>query len=127
MAGDAYLRFFEDIEQVDLFARGLYWLAACDGVDPSEIAVIEEFLGEMECPELIESLGKDKAAFSIQAAARSFNSHVRRLFLKTAIVLIRADGVFSDEERACLAEVANAFGMGHQLHELESELDGVTV
>jgi tellurite resistance protein len=127
MAGDAYKRFFEDIGQVDLFARGLYWLAACDGVDDSEVEVIKEFLAEMECSELIESLGKDKAVFSVPAAVESFNSHLRQLFLKTSIVLIRADGVISDEERACMAEVANAFGMGHRLHAIESELDGISI
>lgn len=119
-----YLRHFDNIEQVDLFARGLYYLAGVDGIDDTEIKVIEEFLEEMDAMELMEALGQDKSTFSLPAAVQAFETtHMRAMFLKTAILLIRADGVISTEESNALNEIADAFGLRYQLPHYEEELD----
>ena len=121
MAGKSYERFFENIEQLDLFARGLYYLADVDGVDDSEVAVIREFLEEMGEPDLMSSL--DKVPFDPRMAALSFpTQHQRALFLKTGIVLIRADGTISDQEKKALGEIAQVFGMTDDLPALEQEV-----
>ena len=118
MADKAYHRFFENIEQLDLFARGLYYLAGVDGVADEEVAVIREFLGEMGEPDLMSSL--DKVPFDPRMAALSFpTQHQRALFLRTAIVLVRADGTITDAEREALASVAGVFGMADDLPALE--------
>jgi len=114
----AYHRFFENIEQLDLFARGLYYLADVDGVADEEVAVIREFLEEMGEPGLMSSL--DKVTFDPRMAALSFPTrHQRALFLKTAIVLVRADGTITDAERGALTEIAGVLGMTDELPALE--------
>ena len=114
----AYHRFFENIEQLDLFARGLYYLADVDGVADEEVAVIREFLDEMGEPDLMSSL--DKVTFDPRMAALSFpTQHQRALFLRTAIVLVRADGTITDAERGALANIADVFDMTEDLPALE--------
>jgi len=118
MADKAYHRFFENIEQLDLFARGLYYLADVDGVADEEVAVIREFLDEMGEPGLMASL--DKVPFDPRMAALSFpTQHQRSLFLKTAIVLVRADGTITDAEREALQGIAGVFGMSDDLPTIE--------
>ena len=109
MADKPYTQFFDNIEQVDIFARGLYYLSAIDGVDDTELDVIREFLTDMGEPELMETL--TKVPFDVRMLALALTTrHERELFLKSAIVLIRADGIITDEERGALREVCDAFG-----------------
>lgn len=124
MGDKPYHRFFDNIEQLDIFARGLYHLARVDGVADEERGVIREFLDDMGEPELMSSL--DKVAFDSRMLALSLDtSDLRRLFIKTGLLLIYADGVFSDEERAAIDEVAGALGMTDDLPALEVEMKGV--
>ena len=126
MADKAYHRFFENIEQLDLFARGLYYLAGVDGVADEEVAVIREFLGEMGEPDLMSSL--DKVPFDPRMAAFALPTHHQRaLFLKTAVVLVRADGTITDLERKALDEVAEAMGMTEELPGIEEQMAGVSI
>ena len=121
MADKAYHRFFENIEQLDIFARGLYHLAAVDGVADEEVEVIQEFLGEMGEPDLMDSL--QKVPFDPRMAALALPTHHQKsLFLKTAVVLVRADGTISDLEREALDEVAGAMGMTEELTGIEQEM-----
>ncbi len=121
MADKAYHRFFENIEQLDIFARGLYHLAAVDGVADEEVEVIQEFLGEMGEPDLMDSL--QKVPFDPRMAALALPTHHQRaLFLKTAVVLVRADGTVSDLERKALDEVASVMDMTEDLPGIEAEM-----
>lgn len=123
MASKPYQQFFDNIEQVDIFARGLYWLSAIDGVDDAELDVIKEFLADMGEPELMETL--TKVPFDVRMLAKSLATrHEREMFLKTAILLIRADGIITDEERGALAQVCDAFGWeSDDLEAIESQLN----
>jgi tellurite resistance protein len=47
---------------------------------------------------------------------------VRRVFLKTALLLAWADGTYSDKERAWIREAAAAFGIGEKDLAREDEL-----
>lgn len=122
MADKPYQQFFDNIEQVDIFARGLYWISAIDGVDDSELDVIREFLQDMGEPALMETL--TKVPFDVRMLAMSLQSrHERELFLKSAILLIRADGIITDEERGALAQVSEAFGWdSKELEAIETKL-----
>jgi len=69
-------------------------------------------------PGLMSSL--DKVTFDPRMAALSFPTrHQRALFLKTAIVLVRADGTITDAERGALTEIAGVLGMTDELPALE--------
>ena len=124
MADKPYHRFVDNIEQLDIFARGLYHLACVVGVADEERDVIREFLADMGEPDLMESL--DKVAFAPRMLALSLDtSDLRRLFLKTGLLLIHADGVFSDEERTAIDGIAEAMGMTDALPEIEAEMKDV--
>jgi len=98
------------LDQVKTFAAGLYELAAVDGIDEREQAIIAEFLeANGQCalqPQLVE-LGFDP----VQAYQVLESSWLRGLFLKSALLLIRADGQVSADERDMLTWMANAFGV----------------
>jgi tellurite resistance protein len=126
MADKPYHRFFDNIEQLDIFARGLYHLACVDGVADEERVVIREFLEDMGEPELMDSL--DKVAFDPRMLALTLDTtNLRRLFLKTGLLLVHADGVFSAEERVAIDLVAEALGMTDALPEIEDEMKGVSL
>ena len=114
-----------DREQIEVFAQGLYHLATTDGIDDTEEAVIKEFLSEHDALGLWDQV-KTKPfdlnlAFDVLETA-----FLRRVFLKASLVLVRADGVLSDEERKAITEVADAFGQADVIEELEQDVAGVT-
>ncbi len=120
MPDKSYMQFFENIEQLDIFVRGLYHVAAVDGVAEEELQVIQKFLDAMGEPDLMESL--QRVPFDPRMAALTLTTHHQRaLFIKTILVLIRADGMITDEERAALDEIAVAFEMKDQLTDFEAE------
>ncbi len=111
-------------EVAETFARGLYHLATVDGLDEREEAVIRDFLAEAGYPEIQDEL--DARPFDpFEAAAVLETSFLHRLFLKTAIVLIRADGTLSEEELEAIRGVATTFGQAPALEELLAEAEGL--
>lgn len=124
MADKPYRRFFDNIEQLDIFARGLFHLACVDGVVEEERVVIREFLEDMGEPDLMESL--DKVAFDPRMLALALETtNLRRLFLKTGLLLVYADGVFSGEERVAIDLIAETLGLADALPDIEAEMKGV--
>ncbi len=97
-------------EEAEVFARGLYHLAALDGVTEEERALLSEFLQEAGLACTLDDLG-DRPFSPIEAAQVLETSFLRHLFLKTAIALVHADGTYSDAERRALGEIADAFGV----------------
>lgn len=113
-------------DQAEIFARGLYWLADIDGIDDREVELIRAFLEEVGQRGLLGSLGK--GAFDITAAAEALEtSFLRRVFLRTAIVLLQADGEISPEELEAVRSVAIAFEQEEHLDELLQEAQGQTL
>ena len=107
-------------DQAAVFAQGLYHLANVDGIHEHERQLIGEFLDEVGQPDLMDEL--DKGEFdAMTAAAVLETSFLRRIFLQTAVVLVRAEGVFSEGEDEALRSVAFAFQMDDALDELLEE------
>ena len=109
------------LEQVECFARGLYWLADLDGIVDSELKVIEEFLVETGSRMPMEALqvgGCDPRELPEVLET----SHLRRLFLKAAIALVAADGKLTPREKVGLRRCARLFGLTDMAYEvLEKE------
>lgn len=99
-------------EVIDLFARGLYHLASVDGIEDKEQQLISEFLEESGAKISFESL-KDTKFTAQEAALTLETTYLRRVFVRAAVALVKADGVFSDAERHAVGELADAFGMSN--------------
>lgn len=109
-------------DEVDVFARGLYYLASVDNnVDEREVKLIEEFLQETGSALTLEDLKARQ--FSLYEAVQVLETtYMRRIFVKAAIALVHSDGVYSDEERRALGTVADAFGLSNaEFGDLEQE------
>lgn len=107
---------YEGIEldgaQTEVICRGLLDLAACDGVDDSEIALIHGFYRSSGAAGDLEALAKQD--FDLAAAAKTLadgGETVVEAFLISCYLLIYADGEFSDAERKRIAEYGDAFGL----------------
>ncbi|MEM6992839.1 MAG: TerB family tellurite resistance protein [Myxococcota bacterium] len=108
-------------EVIDLFARGLYHLASVDGIEDKEEKLISEFLDESGAGISFASL-KDSKFTPQEAALTLETTYLRRVFVRAAVALVKADGVFSDAERHAIGELADAFGMSNaEFGDLEQE------
>lgn len=108
-------------EVIEVFARGLYHLANVDGIDAREETLIREFLEETGSNIKLEEL--PGSSFSPYEAAMVLEtSHIRRTFVKAAVAMVRADGVYSDAERHAIGELADAFEMSNaEFGDIEQE------
>jgi hypothetical protein len=106
-------------DQIDVFARGLYHVANVDGIDAGELALINEFLEEMGAKEIAKAL--PKSSFHVAELAVLETAFLKRVFLKTCLVLVRRDGVVSDAERMIIAQLAAYIGLARDLPALETE------
>jgi tellurite resistance protein len=99
-------------EVIDVFARGLFHLANVDGIDEREANLIREFLQETGSALAYDDL--QSSEFSVMEAAMVLEtSHIRRTFMKAAIAMVKADGVYSDAERKAIGELADAFDLSN--------------
>ena len=97
-------------EEVEIIARGLYWLASVDGIEDSEVALIEEFLVETASDWTIESI--QEAGFDPRDLPVFLNTpDLRRTFLKAAVALIAVDGRVSYREQQALRYGARLLGL----------------
>ena len=113
-----------DFATVDeMFARGLYYLATVDGIEASEEKLLKEFLEEAGIKLKLDKLAAE--GFSAQELAQVIDTtHMRRIFIKAAIAMVKADGKFSDGERHALGEIADAFGLSNaEFGDLERDVD----
>ncbi len=109
-------------EQVEVFASGLYHLANSDGISEHETALIREFLDEAGVGHLAAELAK--LPFDPDQAARVLDATwLRRLFIKTAILLMKADRKITSEEYAALDWMAGYLGLRDDIFEIEKEIE----
>lgn len=114
-------------EVIDVFARGLYHLANVDGMDDREEKLITEFLEESGSDIQFSDL-RNTAFSAIEAAMVLETSHIRRVFVKAAVAMVKADGVYSDAERHAIGELADAFDMSNaEFGDLEQEAARLTL
>ncbi len=115
------------LEEAEVFARGLFFLANVDELDPREEQLIREFIQESGAPIAYEDLGQQ--GFSVGEAAQVLSaSYLRHIFLKTAVVLVRADGTYSDQEREALGLMAEALGVSNaEFWALEQQAEGASL
>jgi tellurite resistance protein len=105
----------------EMFARGLLYLANVDGLEAREEKLLKEFLEEAGLRLKLDKLAAE--GFSPQELAQVIDTtHMRRIFIKAAIAMVKADGKFSDGERHALGEIADAFGLSNaEFGDLEQE------
>lgn len=108
--------------EVEVFARGLWYLATIDGeADEREAKLIREFLDETGSDLSWGDVTHGEFA-PIEAANLLETTFLRRIFMKLAVALVWADGVYTDNERVAIGEFADAFGMTNaDFGELEQE------
>lgn len=108
-------------EHAEVFARGLYHLATVDGLEDRERTLLEEFLEESGLDMKFDDLAG--SSFSPTEAAMALETtFLRRVFIKAAVAMVKADGVFSDKERHAIGEIADAFGLSNaEFGDLEQE------
>ena len=99
--------------EAEVFAQGLLWVARVDGEDDSETKLIQEFLADAGYGELNESLSSDK--FEPHHLLCLGDSHLRQVFLKTAVGVVLADGQISKAEIDALHSLSSAIGMEREL------------
>lgn len=115
-------------EQVEVFAAGLYQLAACDGIDTKEVDVIFGFLEENGATDLMSSLPTLAEGFDPARAYRVLETTwLRTLFLRAGLLIVRSDGQVSESERDMIAWMAMAFGVQGGFDALVAQVEGQTL
>lgn len=99
--------------EVEVFARGLWYLATIDGeADEREQNLIKEFLDEANSDVAWGEVTTGGFA-PIEAANLLETTFLRRIFMKLAVALVHADGVYTDNERRGIGQFADVFGMSN--------------
>lgn len=108
--------------EVEVFARGLWYLATIDGeADAREQAMIKEFLEEAKSDLKWEEVTRGDFV-PMEAANLLETTFLRRIFMKVAVALVHADGVYTDNERQAIGEFADVFDMSNaDFGEIEQE------
>lgn len=100
-------------QEVEVFARGLWYLATIDGeAHEREERLIREFLEETGSSLSWAEVTRGDFA-PIEAGNLLENSFLRRIFMKLAVALVHADGVYTDNERKAIGEFADVFGFNN--------------
>ncbi len=108
-------------DTIEAFARGLYYVAAVDGIEPREEDLLRNLLRETDSPLSFDDLGsRDFGPTDVAVALET--SFLRRVFIRAAVAMVKADGRFTDGERRALGEIADAFNMNNaEFGDLEQE------
>jgi tellurite resistance protein len=109
--------FFPELEirqdQAEAIARGLYAVAKADGtVHDREAAIIAEFYGSTTTT--ASDLGALERAPTIEGSALAAflpGTELRKLFLKTAILLAYADSSYAPNEQKIINDYAKALAI----------------
>jgi len=101
------MAFFPNIpvsaSEAGAIARALHSVAACDGLHPKEVALIQAFAAD---------LGDAPTEIEPEALAAALpGADVRLLCMKLALLVAHNEGGVSDAERALLDRYAGALGL----------------
>jgi hypothetical protein len=109
-------------DQVRAMAQGLYWLALIEGVTEREKALLQDFLREGGLQLDLETLAG--IPFSPEGLLASLDTlFLRKTFLRTCILMAKADGAVSSQEMTELRRLAQAMGIDEPLDALIAEVE----
>jgi uncharacterized membrane protein YebE (DUF533 family) len=110
--------------QSEAIARGLYALAKSDGVHEREAALVASFFDEVGGgTQALAELERRAPITPEELAATLPDETLRRLFLKTAILLAWADGEVTPQEGKLLQDYAHAFQLDKAaIEQLDTEV-----
>lgn len=110
-------------EQAAAMARGLYAVAHADGIHEQEEALVAAFWEEAGGSErALGELRHHKPISSDELAGALTSAELRRLFIKTALLLAFADGQVSGKESELVREFTAKLGLGGELAALEGQV-----
>ena len=113
-------------DQVRAMAQGLYWLALIGGVTEREKALLQDFLREGGLDLDLETLAG--IPFSLEGILVSLDTlFLRKTFLRTCILMAKADGAVSSQEMTELRRLAQAMGIDEPLDSLMAEVENKSV
>lgn len=101
-------------QRARVFARGLYHIAACDGLQRHERAALQRFVDLVGVPETLETLGAEPFDYG-EAATLLESTWLRRTFVQACRLMVQMDGKISPTERDTLRAMAVALGIGEQV------------
>jgi len=122
--------FFPEIDitrnQAEAIARGMYAVARADGdIHPREQALLSDFYADTvdgRAPDML-ALGRESDISGEQLALALVGTEVRKLFIKSCVLLAYADGAFEGPEAEKVAGYAAALEVDTKtLRELEEQV-----
>lgn len=97
-------------ERALTFARGLYYVAVCDGLVPIEREALAGFLARVGLPPDVDALADPP--FELEEAARALHTTwLRRTFVRACRLMAQIDGEVTPAERDALRSLAAALGV----------------
>ena len=112
-----------DPAQATAMARGLYAIAHADGIHEREAALIAGFWEEAGgSDKALAELASGQAITSTELASAMPSVEMRRLFIKTALLLAFADGQVSAKESEVVREFTHKLGLAGELTDLEGQV-----
>ncbi len=113
-------------DQVRAMARGLYWLAQIEGVSERERTLLQDFLREGGLDLDLETLAA--VPFSLEGLMVSLDTlFLRKAFLRTCVLMAKADGSVSQQEMAELRRLSQAMGINESLDSLMADVEDKSI
>lgn len=111
-------------DQAEAIARGLIAVAKADGhIHEREAALISDFYAATtDRAADLTAMQRADAATGEYLAATLQSAELRRMFLKTAMLLAYIDGKYSVAESKLIGEYGEALGYGSDLPAMEQEV-----
>jgi len=112
-----------DPAQATAMARGLYAVAQSDGLHEREAALIGGFWEEAGGSEhALEQAVKGTPITGTELATALPSVELRRLFIKTALLMAFADGQVSGKESVLVRELTGQLGLSSELAAMEGQV-----
>ena len=109
--------------QATAMARGLYAVAQADGLHEREAALIAGFWEEAGGNEqALEQLTQHAAITSSELANALPSLELRRLFIKTALLMAFADGQVTNKESVLVREFTTQLGLADELTAMQDQV-----
>ena len=121
------MNFFSEINveknHAEAIARGLFAIAHSDGMHEREAALVGSFWADTGGSfHALAALERSAAITGEELANALESAALRRVFLKTALLMAFADGKVSEQESSLVRTYADALGLTSELSTLEAEV-----